>query len=48
MAGMRSKVYFMRHGETYWNVMGKMQGQVNIPLTACLKAFRLISASQAL
>ena len=34
MAGMRSKVYFMRHGETYWNVMGKMQGQVNIPLTA--------------
>ncbi|MCC6103484.1 MAG: histidine phosphatase family protein, partial [Olegusella sp.] len=31
---MRSKVYFMRHGEAYWNVMGKMQGQVNIPLTA--------------
>ena len=26
------KIYLVRHGETYWNALRKMQGQVNIPL----------------
>lgn len=27
------KIYMVRHGETIWNRKGKVQGQVNIPLT---------------
>lgn len=27
-----AKFYVIRHGETYWNVQRRMQGQVNIPL----------------
>ena len=30
---MKSSIYFMRHGQAWWNTMAKMQGQVNIPLT---------------
>ena len=29
---MSCDIYFVRHGETYWNVERRMQGQVNIPL----------------
>lgn len=28
-----TRVYLLRHGQAYWNVVHKMQGQVNIPLT---------------
>ncbi len=27
------KVYFMRHGQTTWNKKGKIQGQVDVPLS---------------
>lgn len=30
---MSMKICLIRHGETYWNVSHKMQGQVNIPLS---------------
>lgn len=29
---MSCLIYLVRHGETYWNELRKMQGQVNIPL----------------
>lgn len=33
MAQKITHVYLIRHGQAYWNVVHKMQGQVNIPLT---------------
>lgn len=35
---MSTLFYLMRHGETYWNEMRRMQGQVNIPLNERGKA----------
>ena len=29
---MKKTFYFVRHGETDWNVLGKLQGQTDIPL----------------
>ena len=37
-------LYFIRHGETYWNLTHKMQGQVNIPLTPKGKAQAVAAA----
>lgn len=31
---MQKKIYFLRHGETDWNLDGKMQGQLDIPLNS--------------
>ena len=28
----RNPFYYVRHGETDWNLQGRMQGQTNIPL----------------
>ena len=47
MAQKITHVYLIRHGQAYWNVVHKMQGQVNIPLTdvgraqACAQRDRL-------
>ena len=30
---MSRKIYLFRHGETQWNVAGKMQGRLDSPLT---------------
>ena len=30
---MSRKIYLFRHGETEWNVAGKMQGRLDSPLT---------------
>jgi len=30
---MARKIYLFRHGETEWNVAGKMQGRLDSPLT---------------
>ena len=30
---MSRKIYLFRHGETQWNVVGKMQGRLDSPLT---------------
>jgi broad specificity phosphatase PhoE len=32
MAASRPTIYYMRHGETDWNVEGRLQGQHDIPL----------------
>lgn len=32
---MTRKIYLFRHGETEWNVAGKMQGRLDSPLTEC-------------
>ena len=45
---MTQKIYLFRHGETEWNVAGKMQGRMDSPLTArggeqCLAHGRLIA-----
>jgi broad specificity phosphatase PhoE len=29
---MATRLYFVRHGETDWNVEGRLQGQLDIPL----------------
>ena len=29
---MKKTLYFVRHGETDWNVLGKLQGQTDVPL----------------
>ena len=39
--------YFLRHGETDWNVQGRMQGHTDIPLNATGEA-QAIRAAQAL
>ena len=31
---MQKRLYFLRHGETDWNLDGKMQGQQDIPLNS--------------
>jgi probable phosphoglycerate mutase len=31
---MSQTIYFVRHGETTWNLQGRMQGHLNAPLTA--------------
>ena len=32
MTPSRPKIYFIRHGETDWNLEGRLQGQKDIPL----------------
>jgi probable phosphoglycerate mutase len=32
--GMTQVIYFVRHGETTWNLQGRMQGHLDAPLTA--------------
>ena len=32
MGGKHVEIYLIRHGETDWNLEGKLQGQENIPL----------------
>jgi broad specificity phosphatase PhoE len=34
MAGSRPTLYYIRHGETDWNVEGRLQGQRDVPLNA--------------
>jgi probable phosphoglycerate mutase len=34
MAALRSTVYYIRHGETDWNVAGRLQGRRDVPLNA--------------
>ena len=34
MAARRPTIYYIRHGETDWNVEGRLQGQHDIPLNA--------------
>jgi broad specificity phosphatase PhoE len=34
MSAMPQTIYFVRHGETTWNLEGRMQGHLNSPLTA--------------
>jgi broad specificity phosphatase PhoE len=34
MSAMSQTIYFVRHGETTWNLQGRMQGHLNAPLTA--------------
>ena len=30
---MRPHFYLLRHGETVWNRIGRLQGQIDVPLT---------------
>ena len=34
MSGVDQVIYFVRHGETTWNLEGRMQGHLDAPLTA--------------
>lgn len=34
MSGVEQVIYFVRHGETTWNLEGRMQGHLDAPLTA--------------
>jgi broad specificity phosphatase PhoE len=35
VSSTRPNIYFIRHGETDWNVEGRLQGQQDIPLNDC-------------
>ncbi len=35
---MRPIIYYVRHGETDWNVAGRLQGRHDVPLNACGRA----------
>ena len=32
VAALKHRLYFLRHGETEWNVTGRLQGQRDVPL----------------
>ena len=34
MIDLQQVIYFVRHGETTWNLEGRMQGHLDAPLTA--------------
>lgn len=44
-----TKIYLVRHGETNWNLEGRLQGQLNIPLNqkGCLQAHCVADYLQA-